>query len=96
MNQGRPAATRPTIYDVAERAGVSKSLVSLVLQNAPQVSERRRSAVLAAIAELGYRPSNAATSLAGNRTRSIGVAIDDFENLWFVDLLRGMREVLDE
>jgi len=96
MNRGRqPPTVRPTIYDVAQRAGVSKSLVSLVLQNAPQVSERRRQAVLAAIAELGYRPSSAATTLAGNRTRSIGVAIDDFENLWFVDLLRGMREVLD-
>jgi len=96
MTRGRqPLTVRPTIYDVAQRAGVSKSLVSLVLQNAPQVSERRRQAVLAAIAELGYRPSNAATSLAGNRTRSIGVAIDDFENLWFVDLLRGMRQVLD-
>jgi DNA-binding LacI/PurR family transcriptional regulator len=95
VTHGRPTA-RPTIYDVAQRAGVSKSLVSLVLQNAPQVSDRRRQAVLAAIHELGYRPSTAAASLAGNRTRSIGVAIDDFENLWFVDLLRGIRSVLDE
>jgi DNA-binding LacI/PurR family transcriptional regulator len=91
-----PAAPRPTIYDVAQRAGVSKSLVSLVLQNAPQVSQRRREAVLTAISDLGYRPSSAASSLAANRTRSIGVAIDDFENLWFVDLLRGMRQVLDQ
>src|SRR3954453_12069142 len=97
MKRGRAEVPpRPTIYDVAQRAGVSKSLVSLVLQNAPQVSPKRRAAVLDAIAELGYRPSNAASSLAGNRTRSIGVAIDDFENLWFVDLLRGMRQVLDE
>lgn len=97
MTRGRPQrADRPTIYDVAQRAGVSKSLVSLVLQNAPQVSDKRRAAVLTAISELGYRPSSAASALAGNRTRSIGVAIDDFENLWFVDLLRGMRQVLDE
>src|SRR5919112_2322675 len=96
MTGARPPEARPTIYDVAQRAGVSKSLVSLVLRNAPQVSERRRTAVLDAIAELGYRPSSAASSLAANRTRSIGVAIDDFENLWFVDLLRGMRSVLDE
>jgi DNA-binding LacI/PurR family transcriptional regulator len=96
MTRARPPAARPTIYDVAQRAGVSKSLVSLVLQNAPQVSERRRRAVLAAISELGYRPSTAASSLAGTRTRNIGVAIDDFENLWFVDLLRGMRQVFDE
>lgn len=97
MRRGRAEGPpRPTIYDVAQRAGVSKSLVSLVLQNAPHVSQKRRDAVLSAIAELGYRPSSAASSLAGNRTRSIGVAIDDFENLWFVDLLRGMRQVLDE
>lgn len=94
MTRGQPPA-RPTIYDVAQRAGVSKSLVSLVLRDAPHVSEKRRQAVLAAISDLGYRPSSAASSLAGNRTRSIGVAIDDFENLWFVDLLRGMRRVLD-
>jgi DNA-binding LacI/PurR family transcriptional regulator len=86
--------TRPTIYDVARRAGVSKSLVSLVLQDSAQVSPHRRQAVLSAISDLGYRPSTAAASLAGNRTRSIGVAIDDFENLSFVSLLRGLREVL--
>ena len=96
MTRGRPPAARPTIYDVAQRAGVSKSLVSLVLRDAPHVSAKRRQAVLTAISDLGYRPSSAASSLAGHRTRSIGVAIDDFENLWFVDLLRGMRRVLDE
>lgn len=85
----------PTIYDVAARAGVSKSLVSLVLTGSASVSEKRRSAVLAAIEELGYRPSRAATNLAGNRTNSIGVVIDDYRNLWFVELLRGMQDQLD-
>lgn len=87
---------RPTIYDVARAAGVSKSLVSLVLQGSERVSQTRRTAVLRAIEELGYRPSVAATSLASSRTRSIGVVVDDFENLWYVDLLRGMRDVLNE
>ncbi|NQX13235.1 LacI family DNA-binding transcriptional regulator [Microbacteriaceae bacterium VKM Ac-2855] len=85
----------PTIYDVAARAGVSKSLVSLVLTGSPRVSEKRRAAVLQAIDELDYRPSRAAAHLAGNRTRSIGVVIDDYRNLWFVELLRGMQEQLD-
>ena len=43
---------RPTIHDVAARAGVSKSLVSLALQGSPKVAEASREAILAAAAEL--------------------------------------------
>lgn len=85
---------RPTIYDVATRAGVSKSLVSLVLQGSPRVGEASRHAVRTAIAELGYRPSRAAADLAAHRTRTVGVLIDDYTNLWFVDLVRGLHAAL--
>lgn len=91
MTNGDGVLRRPTIYDVAERAGVSKSLVSLVLRGSPQVSERRRAAVLAAIAELDYRPSQAATMLASSRTRNIELLIDDYRNLSFVGLVHGVR-----
>lgn len=84
----------PTIYDVAQAAGVSKSLVSLVLRGSPHVSEARRTAVLEAMARLDYRPSHAASALAGATTRTIGVVIDDYRNLWFVELLRGLQEGL--
>jgi DNA-binding LacI/PurR family transcriptional regulator len=84
----------PTIYDVARSAGVSKSLVSLVLRGSPSVSEARRTAVLEAVERLGYRPSQAAAALAGATTRTIGVVIDDWRNLWFVELLRGLQEGL--
>ncbi|WP_423184632.1 LacI family DNA-binding transcriptional regulator [Arthrobacter sp. NyZ413] len=87
---------RPTLYDVAKRAAVSPSLVSLVLQNPSKVSDKRRAAVQAAMSELGYRPSRAAATLASSRTHSIGLVIDDYRNLWFVDLLRGMESVLSE
>lgn len=96
MTNDRPIARRPTIYDVARQAGVSPSLVSLVLQNPVRVSQKRREAVQAAISDLGYRPSRAATALASTRTKSIGLVIDDYRNLWFVDLLRGMESVLAE
>lgn len=96
MTHDRSRTRRPTIYDVAKQAGVSPSLVSLVLQNPVRVSEKRRDAVQAAITELGYRPSRAATALASSRTKSIGLVIDDYRNLWFVDLLRGMESVLTE
>lgn len=94
MTVNTPRTRRPTIYDVAKSAGVSPSLVSLVLQNPSKVSDKRREAVLAAIAHLGYRPSRAATALASTQTKSIGLVIDDFRNPWFVDLLRGMESAL--
>ena len=84
----------PTIIDVAARAGVSKSLVSMVMRDDPGVSDARRSAVLAAAAELGYRPNRAAAILAGTRTRTIGVVVDDFRNPWYVPMLDGVREAL--
>jgi DNA-binding LacI/PurR family transcriptional regulator len=96
MTPPNPPSRRPTIYDVAKLAEVSPSLVSLVLQNPDRVSEKRREAVRAAIAELGYRPSRAATTLASSKTKSIGLVIDDYRNLWFVDLLRGMEAALTE
>jgi DNA-binding LacI/PurR family transcriptional regulator len=86
----------PTIRTVAARAGVSKSLVSLVLQGSPNVRPHRREAVLKAMAELGYQPDPIARSLAERRTRTIGVVIDDLTNPWYVDLLAGLRAVLHE
>src|SRR4051812_20343614 len=91
-----PESRTPTIRTVAARAGVSKSLVSLVLQNSPRVSEQRRTAVLAAMAELGYRPDPVARSLVERRTRTVGLVIDDLTNPWYVDLLSGLRPVLHD
>ncbi len=91
-----PQTRRPTLYDVATQAGVSPSLVSLFLKDPGRISEKRREAVQQAIHDLGYRPSRAATTLASHRTKSIGLVIDDYRNLWFVDLLRGMESVLSD
>lgn len=87
----RPRPARPTIYDVAREAGVSKSLVSLVLNDSELVSDAKREAVKAAIAKLGYRPSRAAANLAADRTYTVGMVIDDFQNPWFVEVLHGVR-----
>ncbi|MBX9360647.1 LacI family DNA-binding transcriptional regulator [Streptomyces sp. WAC04114] len=84
----------PTIRDVAERAGVSKSLVSLVLRGSDQVRPEKRDAVLRAVRELGYRPNAAARSLSEQRTRTVGVLLNDLRNPWFVDLLDGLNSLL--
>lgn len=86
----------PTIRDVAERAGVSKSLVSLVLRGSEQVRPERREAVLRAVRELGYRPNTAARSLSERRTRTVGVLLNDLRNPWFVDLLDGLNSLLHD
>ncbi len=84
--------SRPTIRDVAARAGVSKSLVSLVLRDAPHVSDEKRRAVREAIAELGYRPNAVARSLVSKRTGVIGVVISDHHNPFFADVVDGVEE----
>ncbi|MEV6181505.1 LacI family DNA-binding transcriptional regulator [Streptomyces sp. NPDC052015] len=96
----------PTIRDVADRAGVSKSLVSLVLRGSGQVRAEKREAVLRAVRELGYRPNAAARSLSERRAPSgspsqstegapmVGVLLNDLRNPWYVDLLDGLNSLL--
>jgi DNA-binding LacI/PurR family transcriptional regulator len=87
-------AGRPTIFDVANRAGVSKSLVSLVLRGKTGVSDARRKAVLRAVDELGYRPNAVARSLVEQRTHTVGALLSDMRNPWFIDLLDSVRSEL--
>jgi DNA-binding LacI/PurR family transcriptional regulator len=90
----RKDGTRVTIVDVAARAGVSKSLVSLVLNDSPLVRPDKRAAVEQAIADLNYRPNAAARALVEVRTRAIGVILNDLRNPWFLESLRGISDVL--
>jgi DNA-binding LacI/PurR family transcriptional regulator len=85
---------RPTLQTVAARAGVSKSLVSLVLRNSPKVSAASREAVMRAVAELGYRPNAAARFLAERRSCTVGVLLNDIRQPWFADMLDGMTPEL--
>ena len=65
---------RPTLQDVADLAGVSRALVSIVIRDVPGASDATRVRVKAAADELGYRPDNAARLLRQHRSRLIGVS----------------------
>ncbi|MDT0329350.1 LacI family DNA-binding transcriptional regulator [Nocardiopsis lambiniae] len=67
------AAREPAMTDVARLAGVSHQTVSRVLNGHPNVRERTRLRVRAAIEQLGYRPNRAARTLATGRSQIIGV-----------------------
>ncbi|KRE71479.1 LacI family DNA-binding transcriptional regulator [Arthrobacter sp. Soil762] len=90
------SARRPTIKDVAERAGVSKSLVSLVLRDSPRVSAERRQRVLEVMEEMGYELNMAARSLATRSNGTIGVLVSDLHNPWAFDVVDAARPVLEE
>jgi len=66
-------AKRPTVYDVAERAGVSIATVSFAFRQPGRVREATRQAVLDAARELGYVPSASARGLAESRTGALGL-----------------------
>ena len=66
---------RPTISDVARRAGVSKGAVSFALNGRDGVSEQTRTRILAAAAELGWQPSVRARSLSVSRAFTVGLVV---------------------
>lgn len=79
---------------VAERAGVSPSTVSRILNGTAQVSEEKQALVKAVIEELGFRPDPAARSLAGGRTMSIGVLTQFIDSPYYGEALRGIEDEL--
>ncbi|MET8979142.1 LacI family DNA-binding transcriptional regulator [Streptomyces sp. NPDC004539] len=92
-------ARRPTIEDVARRAGVSRTTVSRVLNGAPKVRAEVIERVREVIADLGYVPNQAARQLVTRRTGAVAVVATQPQDRLFMDpffdcLLRGVRREL--
>ncbi len=85
----------PTIRDVAKHAGVSKSLVSLVLRDPSRVSEKSRAAVKDAIDELGYRPSALARSLVSQNSGLLGIITSNAHDTFYADVLEGVSSYIN-
>jgi DNA-binding LacI/PurR family transcriptional regulator len=93
MKPGRP--TRPTLTEVALRAGVSPSTVSRVVRGSTPVSPKLEHTVREAIAATGYAPNLAARQLVTSRSDTIGVVIAEdqrhvFGEPFFADMIEGV------
>ena len=88
---------RVTLKEIAGRAGVSKSLVSMYLNRSPKARllPETRERIDRAIAELGYRPRFAAQALAQGRTKTIGFVVGAVRDPYFGGMIDVILDVAD-
>ncbi|MGK5558334.1 LacI family DNA-binding transcriptional regulator, partial [Actinomadura kijaniata] len=92
---------RPTLEEVAARAGVGRGTVSRVINGSPKVSAQAREAVRKAIDELGYVPNRAARTLVTNRTDTVALVVAEsdqrlFGEPYFAGIIRGISAELGD
>ncbi len=85
---------RPTIIDVARAAGVSKSTVSLVLQDSAAVKDDTRRAVRRAMADIGYVYNRSAANMRQSNAGLIGLVINDLRNPFFTEFATSVQMAL--
>lgn len=85
-----------TIYDIADKAGVSIATVSRVFSNNTNVSDRTRKKVLTIANEMGYHPQAYAQGLASKRNNIIMVVVPVISNYFFMEVLGGIQDKLTE
>jgi DNA-binding LacI/PurR family transcriptional regulator len=86
---GNAVPRRPTLEDVAAHAGVSRALVSIVMRGVAGASDETRRRVLAAAADIGYRPDARARLLASGHSRLLGVVFG-MSGRFHLELLDGL------
>ena len=79
------------LEDVAKRAGVASATVSRVLNGHPNVKSSTRTRVLHAVEQLKYKPNLHARSLAGGRSRVLGIVMTNLYNPFFADIYRAIE-----
>lgn len=90
---------RPTIADVARRAGVTKAAVSFALNGQPGVSAATRQRILRIAAEVGWQRNSAARALSDGRAGAFGLVIDRPARTlgiepFFMELISGIQDEL--
>ncbi|TVL89550.1 LacI family DNA-binding transcriptional regulator [Streptomyces sp. SAJ15] len=95
----RTPARRPTMKDIARRAGVSESAVSFALNDRPGVSAATRDRVRRVAEQLGWQPSTAARALSGEGSATVGLVLARPASTlgvesFFLQLVSGVQEAL--
>lgn len=85
-----------SIYDVARLAGVSKTLVSRVINGQKGVGEGSRKRIEQAMKELNYKPNAIARSLVLQKTGIIGVILDDLCDPFLFDFIKGIEKEIEK
>jgi DNA-binding LacI/PurR family transcriptional regulator len=92
---------RPTIKDIAERAGVSKTTVSFALNDPSRISVETYNRVMSIVTELDYVPSPVARTLTTKRLGALGLLLpqpitEALRNPYVVEIVRGIGELCAE
>ncbi|HEY1419217.1 MAG TPA: LacI family DNA-binding transcriptional regulator [Candidatus Dormibacteraeota bacterium] len=92
---GGEAGRRPTINDIAKRAGLSKASVSRALNGKQDVDPATRKRVLKLATELGYVASASARALSNGRSNCLGLLVPSLTWPWVLEMLRGVAEEIE-
>ena len=84
----------PTLQDVANRAGVTVTTVSRMLNGRVRVSEKTRAKIDQAMQELGYHPNELARSLAKKSSNLIGLMVPSARQYFFADLIQSVENAV--
>lgn len=82
-----------SIKDIAKEANVSPSTVSRALNNHPRISDKTKKQIQTLAKEMEYVPSSIARDLVGQHSATIGVAISDFLNPFYSDIVASIEDV---
>ncbi|WP_066514663.1 LacI family DNA-binding transcriptional regulator [Curtobacterium ammoniigenes] len=85
----RPRGARPTIYDIAQLAGVNPSTVSRALSKPGRLNPKTEQLIREAAKALNYRVNPMARALPTGRTHTLGLIVADITNPMFFDVVRG-------
>lgn len=89
-------SSKPSLKDVAQRAGVSVATVSRMLNGSLELPDQTRGRIEDAIRALNYKPNPHARRLSRGRSDTIGLVVPDIANPFFATLVAAVEEAADE